>query len=190
MFIFLFIFCLHYITKSLLINQLFVFFSELVSVFSQFLTSSVEICGSSSRLVVFMDALDALDPSHQAHTLEWLPDPLPKGVVFVVSVIDGGQLAASLERRTQKPNYVTVGGLDMFDKAEVVRQSLKQHRKSLDELPFNNQVCTCARAHTHTHTNTHTHAHTHTHTHTHTHAHARTHTCTHAHTRMSCCSCV
>ena len=61
-------------------------------------------------------------------------------MVFVVSVVDGGQCAASLNRRTQKTELISVGGLDMFDKAEVVRQSLKQHRKSLDESPFNNQV--------------------------------------------------
>jgi telomerase protein component 1 len=115
-------------------------FHEMVTVFPKFLTAAIEACGISSCLVLFMDGLDVLDAAHQAHTLDWLPDPMPKGIVFVVSVVDGGQCLASLNRRAQKTELISVGGLDMFDKAEVVRQSLKQHRKTLDESPFNNQM--------------------------------------------------
>lgn len=46
----------------------------------------------------------------------------------------------SLKRRNLGVTEVTVGGLDMFDKAEVVRNNLAVYRKKLDESPFTNQV--------------------------------------------------
>ena len=50
----------------------------MVAVFPKFFMSAVEAAGISSCMVLFVDGLDMLDAAHQAHTLEWLPDPLPK----------------------------------------------------------------------------------------------------------------
>ena len=61
-----------------------------------------------------------------------------QNVVFVMTTVDGGKCHSSLKRRLC--TEVTVGGLDMFDKAEVVRNNLAVYRKKLDESPFTNQV--------------------------------------------------
>lgn len=61
-------------------------------------------------------------------------------MVFVITTIDGGKSHTSSKRRNLGVTEVTVGGLDMFDKAEVVRNNLAVYRKKLDESPFTNQV--------------------------------------------------
>ena len=61
-----------------------------------------------------------------------------QNVVVVVTAVEGDTCHKSLTRL--KADVLTVGALDMFDKAEVVRQTLAAHRKALDETPFNNQV--------------------------------------------------
>ena len=64
--------------------------------------------------------------------------PLFQNVVVVLTAVEGDTCHKSLTRL--KAEVLTVGALDMFDKAEVVRQTLAAHRKALDETPFNNQV--------------------------------------------------
>ena len=58
--------------------------------------------------------------------------------MVVVSAVEGDECHKSLGHL--KAETVSVGALDMFDKADVVRQTLAAHRKFLDETPFNNQV--------------------------------------------------
>ena len=55
-----------------------------------------------------------------------------------MTALKDGKLAQALKRR--KIVEVVVEGLDMWDKAEMVRGNLATHRKVLDESPFNNQV--------------------------------------------------
>lgn len=59
-------------------------------------------------------------------------------MIFVVSALEDGKFHKSLRRL--QATEVTVGPLDMWDKADVVRNNLAVHRKELDESPFNNQV--------------------------------------------------
>ena len=61
-----------------------------------------------------------------------------QNVVFVMTALKDGKLSQALKRR--KIVEVVVEGLDMWDKAEMVRGNLATHRKVLDESPFNNQV--------------------------------------------------
>lgn len=93
---------------------------------------------TSSPLVVFIDGLDLMEPAYQPHTLDWLPEAVPKNVVFVMTALHDGKVAKALKRR--KVAEVAVEGLDMWDKAEMVRGNLATHRKVLDESPFNNQM--------------------------------------------------
>ena len=58
--------------------------------------------------------------------------------MFVMTALVDGKVGKTLRRR--KVKEVTVEGLDMWDKAEMVRGNLATHRKTLDESPFNNQV--------------------------------------------------
>ncbi len=61
-----------------------------------------------------------------------------QGVLFVLCARDGSVTYNSAQRRN--PLTVAVGGLDLLDKASMVRAVLATYRKQLDESPFNNQV--------------------------------------------------
>ncbi len=62
-----------------------------------------------------------------------------QNVVFVLSVKDDSVAYKSILRR-QPAAIMQIPGLDLWDKAEVVRTNLAQHRKVLDESAFNNQM--------------------------------------------------
>ncbi|KAK3095524.1 hypothetical protein FSP39_015646 [Pinctada imbricata] len=104
--------------------------------FAELLKEAGRLC--SSPLLIIMDGIDMMEQAHQPHNMEWLPNPIPDNVVFVMSAIEGGKSHQALKRH--KPAEVTVGGLDMFDKADVIRNNLAVYGKALDESPFNNQM--------------------------------------------------
>ena len=56
----------------------------------------------------------------------------------MISAQDGGQCHKAMQRR--QPTHITLGPLDLLDKASVVRSTLAVHRKALEETAFNNQV--------------------------------------------------
>ena len=64
-----------------------------------------------------------------------------QNVLVVMSVRENTDVHKSL-LRLKPVATVTVGDLDLLDKATVVRSTLGVHRKQLDESPFNNQVHT------------------------------------------------
>ena len=53
---------------------------------------------------------------------------------------EGNTVYTAAMRR--QPISIAVTGLDLLDKAVVVRSTLSAYRKQLDESPFNNQVST------------------------------------------------
>lgn len=56
----------------------------------------------------------------------------------MITALEDGKFNSSLKRLGAV--NLSVGPLDMWDKADVVRNNLAVHRKALDESPFNNQV--------------------------------------------------
>ena len=105
-----------------------------------FLEDSVVSIGKiSSKIVVLIDGLDLLEEKYNARSLDWIPEEIPDGVVLLVSGVEGS-LGVSNIRKRSPLSEIVVGPLDMFDKAEMVRKKLLQHRKTLDESPFNNQM--------------------------------------------------
>jgi hypothetical protein len=62
-----------------------------------------------------------------------------QNVMIFVSMSHGGHPHQSVMLR--KPQVIEVGALDMWDKADIVRSTLAQSRKQLQETGFNNQVC-------------------------------------------------
>ena len=58
----------------------------------------------------------------------------------MISCLDSGTCAKTLEARRKGVETVRVGALDMMERTEFVRKLLKKHRKELDESAFNNQV--------------------------------------------------
>ena len=110
-------------------SQLKIFFSSLLAEFSKL---------SSGKFVIFLDAIDQLSANDEARTLEWVPEPIPQGVLFVISTREGDVLDA-LRSRANITEMV-VQPLSLWDRGQVVRSMLSRYRKRLDESPFNNQL--------------------------------------------------
>ncbi|XP_055874450.1 telomerase protein component 1-like isoform X1 [Biomphalaria glabrata] len=111
-------------------------FKNVVLKLREILEEAASLC--SSRLVIFLDSLDMMDSANQPCSLEWLPLPIPDNVVIVISATEGEKTHKSLKRLSLEE--INIGGLDMWDKAELVRNTLAKHRKSLDESGFSNQM--------------------------------------------------
>ena len=114
-------------------------YPELLNSWTDFLEDSSSTAGSV-KLLVFIDALDLLEEKHNARGMDWLPGRLPAGVVVVVSAVEKGEILTNLKKRNPAPASFTVGRMNEWDKADMVREKLAKHRKSLDESPFNNQM--------------------------------------------------
>ena len=75
-----------------------------------------------------------------SQSLNWLPDPVPENILFVLSVVEGAQIELSLGKRTSKPAVFKLKGLDVFDKQELVQTLLARHHKKLDEGAFSGEM--------------------------------------------------
>lgn len=106
---------------------------ELLRQVSKRLTTSVP-------LVILLDGLDLLEDSFMAQSLEWLPDPIPANILFVVSAVEATQIEVSLGRRSSKPTMFRLKGLDVFDKQNLVQDLLSRHHKKLDEGAFSGEM--------------------------------------------------
>lgn len=115
-------------------------YPELVQDWPDFLEESVATVGKASMLLILIDGIDLLEDKHNGRSMEWLPDKIPGGVVILLSGVESGGCVALLRKHKPAPSEVIIGALDVWDKAEMVRQSLLRHRKALDESPFNNQM--------------------------------------------------
>eukprot|EP00794_Sanderia_malayensis_P012166 gene12166-13421_t len=90
--------------------------------------------------VIFIDGIDTVTTTGRTSVLGWLPDPVPKGVMFVITCLQDGACAKYLEARKAGVEEVRIGPLDMMERTELVRKLLRKHRKILDESAFNNQM--------------------------------------------------
>ena len=113
-------------------------YADLVKDWPDFLKESVSNAGPGRKLLLLIDGLDLLEDKHNGRSMDWLSEDIPEGVVIVMSMVDSGTCLSTLRKR--KPAEVTIGALDVWDKAEMVRRTLGRHRKALDESPFNNQM--------------------------------------------------
>jgi len=108
-------------------------YQELVQAFPLFL----EEAAYKGRLVLVIDAVNQLDNAvHRSHSLEWLPTDLPCKVI--VSTIVGHRTEAVINQR--KPSQVKMTQLSVPERTELVRQTLAEYHKKLDERPMNNQM--------------------------------------------------
>jgi telomerase protein component 1 len=110
-------------------------YEELREAFPQFL----EQAATRGKVVLLLDALNQLDETHHAHTLNWLPQALPHELRLIVSTQEGDCLDA-LYRRRPVPLEATVGPLTLEDRKEIVRQTLWDYRKRLDERHESDQM--------------------------------------------------
>lgn len=117
-------------------------YANLVLEWPEFLTASAANIGSNTQMVILIDGLDLLENKHGALAMEWLPSEadIPSNVVVMLSCREGQAIHSVLTKRQPAPHQITIGALNIFDKAEMVRRSLSKHRKTLDESPFGNQM--------------------------------------------------
>jgi telomerase protein component 1 len=85
----------------------------------------------SHRTVIVIDAVNQLDPAHDAHAIRWLPEDLPANVRVVLSVLPGSAFDA-LQKRQTKPRFSPIGRLSDADAGEIMAGFLERYRKSLD----------------------------------------------------------
>jgi len=110
-------------------------YSELRQRFVELLGSA----GSEGPVLLLIDGLNQLDESYGAHTLNWLPETLPAGVRLIVSTLEGDDLGA-LRRRAMPATALVVGPLADEDRQRIVRETLWDYRKRLDERPGHDQM--------------------------------------------------
>ncbi|HLF83472.1 MAG TPA: DUF4062 domain-containing protein, partial [Blastocatellia bacterium] len=110
-------------------------YQELRQVFRSLLERAAT-CGS---IVLVLDGINQLDESYHAHSLDWLPHVLPPGCRFALSLLEGDCLQV-LRHRKPQPIELTVARIAIEDRREIVRQTLGEFRKRLDESPQNNQL--------------------------------------------------
>ena len=114
---------------------------ELVKQWPDFLGKALDTMNNETdKVIVLIDGIDLLDDKHNSRSMDWLPESLPPGAIVVISAVDGGLCHPVLRRHEISPVEITVGVLDISDKAKIVRKKLAAHRKALDESPFNNQM--------------------------------------------------
>lgn len=114
--------------------------AELVLVWPEFLKETSEDLTEKGKLLVIIDGLDLLEDSHGARALEWIPMNIPENITFFMSCREGQSAYSILQHRSSSPTVLTIGALDIFDKAEMIRRRLGKHKKRLDESAFNNQM--------------------------------------------------
>lgn len=85
----------------------------------------------SLRTVIVIDAVNQLDPAHDAHAIRWLPEDLPPNVRVILSVLPGAAFE-SLQKRRAQPRFSPIGRLSEKDASEIMLGYLERYRKSLD----------------------------------------------------------
>uniref|UniRef100_A0A6B2KWF4 NACHT domain-containing protein n=1 Tax=Arcella intermedia TaxID=1963864 RepID=A0A6B2KWF4_9EUKA len=102
-------------------------FKELQTLFSSYM----EKLGADQtrKLVLILDALNQLDPTNHAHSLDWLPETFPVNVRTIVSVLPGNVYDVLTRRKREE---VSVEALTQEEKSEIVKQTLWQYRKKLE----------------------------------------------------------
>ncbi|HLF83633.1 MAG TPA: DUF4062 domain-containing protein, partial [Blastocatellia bacterium] len=90
-----------------------------------------EAC-SRANVLLILDGLNQLDESHYAHSMNWLPQTLPRRLKLIASTLEGECLDA-LRSRKPTPEEIVIGALDLEDRKRIVGQTLGDYRKRLDE---------------------------------------------------------
>ncbi|XP_067949967.1 telomerase protein component 1-like [Watersipora subatra] len=110
---------------------------ELVEAISSLLSAISDI--TEETLIIMIDGLDHLSQENNSQSLNWLPETLPKKVVFLLTCTSSSTPHRCLYCK-RGVIQTELRALDVLDKSELVKESLAKHRKALDESPFNNQM--------------------------------------------------
>jgi WD40 repeat protein len=92
----------------------------------------LEKAGIQRRVILFLDALNQLDPLNSSHELGWLPYRMPPGVTLVVSALPGSCLDL-LRHRLNGNAIIDVPILAVPERRVLIETNLGQRRKKLSE---------------------------------------------------------
>ncbi len=91
-------------------------------------------------VVLFLDALDQLSPAGNAHSLSWLPRPLPPGVKVVASVLEAdgeaGACARAAEALISPERRLRLEPLSAADGADLLECWLQEAGRCLQPLQW------------------------------------------------------
>lgn len=90
----------------------------------------LERAGSQRPIVLFLDALNQLDPAWRAHELDWLPLRLASGVKLIVSTL-AGLCLDRLKLEIDTAHLIHLSQLPQSDRARLIDQHLAQRTKRL-----------------------------------------------------------
>ncbi|MDQ2974887.1 MAG: DUF4062 domain-containing protein [Acidobacteriota bacterium] len=107
-------------------------YDKLREAFPKFL----EQAAAAKHVVILIDAINQMDPAHNAQAMRWLPDELPDNVRIIMSTIksdDPVPALAALRARRQPPIEVELRALNESDATALVEQFLDRYRKTFDD---------------------------------------------------------
>lgn len=97
---------------------------ELIQVFPSLIAKAAE----QKNILIILDAVNQFEKTDNAHTMQWLPQGLPKNVRVVISALKGDAFDA-LQSRRIKPHINEVTGLNENEISELVADYLKEIRR-------------------------------------------------------------
>lgn len=107
-------------------------YDKLREAFPKFL----EQAAAAKHVVILIDAINQMDPAHNAQAMRWLPDEIPENARIVMSTIEGPVTSIpaldALRARRQPPIEVPLRALNASDATAIVEQFLKRYRKTFD----------------------------------------------------------
>jgi WD40 repeat protein len=84
------------------------------------------------RVVLFIDALNQLDPAGRSHEMNWLPTYVPENARLIVSTLPGDCLDA-LSKRVSEESVLEVPALPKNDRKTLITERLTLRAKKLTE---------------------------------------------------------
>nr|XP_054748224.1 TPR repeat-containing protein DDB_G0287407-like isoform X1 [Lytechinus pictus] len=84
-------------------------------------------------VIIIIDALNQFDESKESTVLTWLPNKLAPQIRCIFSMIDQTPQHQTLELRSNVPLSIFVTPLDMESREAIVRETLGNYNKKLDE---------------------------------------------------------
>jgi len=109
-------------------------YKELCNIFPKFLEEAT----FKGKLIVIIDAVNQLDDKiHRSHAMDWLPAKFP--CKFILSTVEGACFDA-IRYRYSAFTELKMQALNPRERNDLVRDTLWQYHKKLDDRPMNNQM--------------------------------------------------
>lgn len=114
---------------------------------SQMLPGLLKQASTISPVLIIVDAVNQLSVSSKQQLTEWIPTLLPSTAKLVLSMHSASETHQALQHRNPSPVFLEVAPLTATESREMIRKTLWEYRKRLDETPSNNQMRMVLRKH-------------------------------------------